>query len=111
MRRSRRHAPGRCDRAAAARRRTSLPRRRPSPPSLGRVRREGTSPATAKAARVRNRALHDALRDFALEAASALGAELNAGAEIPFEVVEEPGGSTVLYNYKPLTTEFIAARW
>lgn len=60
---------------------------------------------------MRNRALHDALREFALEAASQLTYELDQGAEIPFDVIEEPGGRTVLYNYRPLTTEFIAARW
>src|SRR4051794_5913416 len=60
---------------------------------------------------MRNRALHDALKDFALEAAAQLSHEIQQGAEIPFDVLEEPGGSTVLYNYRPLTTEFIAARW
>jgi hypothetical protein len=60
---------------------------------------------------MRNRALHDALRDFALEAAAHLSDELSDGAEIPFDVVEEPGGRTVLYNYRPLTSEFIAERW
>src|SRR3954463_7605522 len=60
---------------------------------------------------MRNRALHDALKDFALEAAQQLTHEVQQGAEIPFDVIEEPGGRTVLYNYRPLTTEFIAARW
>src|SRR3954470_136878 len=60
---------------------------------------------------MRNRALHDALREFALEAAAHLTHELEQGAEIPFDVVEEPGGGTVLYNYHPLTTEFIEQRW
>jgi hypothetical protein len=60
---------------------------------------------------MRNRALHDALREFALEAAAHLTHELQHGAEIPFDVVEEPGGRTVLYNYHPLTSEFIAERW
>ena len=60
---------------------------------------------------MRNRHLHDALREFALEAAAQLAHDLHQGAEIPFEVVEEPGGRTVLYNYRPLTGEFIAARW
>ncbi len=60
---------------------------------------------------MRNRALHDALREFALEAAAQLTHELQQGAEIPFDVIEEPGGRTVLYNYRPLTSEFIAARW
>src|SRR3954452_7719114 len=60
---------------------------------------------------MRNRALHDALKDFALEAAQQLTHEVEQGAEIPFDVIEEPGGRTVLYNYRPLTSEFIAARW
>jgi hypothetical protein len=60
---------------------------------------------------MRNRALHDALRNFALEAASNLTHELEQGAEIPFDVVEEPGRRAVLYNYHPLTSEFISQRW
>src|SRR4051795_8098512 len=60
---------------------------------------------------MRNRRLHDALRDFALEAAALLTNDLRTGAEIPFDVVEEPGGGTVLYRYQPLTTEFVAQRW
>jgi hypothetical protein len=60
---------------------------------------------------MRNRALHDALKNFALEAAAYLTHELSGGREIPFDVVEEPGGRTVLYNYRPLTSEFIAERW
>src|SRR3954453_9135189 len=60
---------------------------------------------------MRNRRLHDALRDFALEAAALLTNELKQGAEIPFDVVEEPGGASVLYRYQPLTSEFVAERW
>ncbi len=60
---------------------------------------------------MRNRRLHDALRDFALEAAAQLTNELKQGAEIPFDVVEEPGGASVLYRYQPLTSEFVAERW
>src|SRR4051795_1360948 len=60
---------------------------------------------------MRNRRLHDALRDFALEAAALLTNDLRTGAEIPFDVVEEPGLGTVLYRYQPLTTEFVAQRW
>src|SRR3954469_21657610 len=60
---------------------------------------------------MRNRRLHDALRDFALEAAALLTDDLHSGAEIPFDVIEEPGGGTVLYRYQPLTTEFVAQRW
>jgi len=60
---------------------------------------------------MRNLALHDALRDFALEAAAALTGELRAGAELRYDVVEEPGRGPVLYNYQPLTAPFIAERW
>ena len=61
---------------------------------------------------MRNRALHDALRDFALEAASVLSEDLDAGADLEFEVDEEPGRrSSVLYRYRPLTGRFIDERW
>ncbi|MBA3301114.1 MAG: hypothetical protein H0T15_04535, partial [Thermoleophilaceae bacterium] len=60
---------------------------------------------------MRNRALHDALRDFALEAAAALTEEVRGGAELPFDVLEQPGSGAVLYRYRPLTSEFIAERW
>jgi hypothetical protein len=61
---------------------------------------------------MRNRELHHTLRDFALDAAALLEEELRAGAEIEFEVEEQPAGSkTVLYRYTPLTSKFIDARW
>ena len=61
---------------------------------------------------MRNRALHDALREFALEAAALLSDEQGGGAELPFEVVEEKRrGGPVLYRYEPLTEDYIAARW
>src|SRR5919201_464245 len=60
---------------------------------------------------MRNRALHDALRDFALEAAAQLEQELSSGAEIDFELAEEPGSRTILYRYQPLTSAFVDARW
>ena len=60
---------------------------------------------------MRNRRLHDALRDFALEAAALLTNDLRQGAEIPFDVVEEPGSGSILYRYQPLTSEYIAERW
>ena len=60
---------------------------------------------------MRNRELHDALRDFALEAAAQLTTDVEAGAEIPYDVVEEPGTGSVLYRYEPLTREFIGERW
>src|SRR5438309_2609355 len=60
---------------------------------------------------MRNRELHGALREFALEAAAQLTADLDGGAELPYDVVEEPGTGSVLYRYLPLTADFIAARW
>jgi hypothetical protein len=61
---------------------------------------------------MRNRELHDTLRDFALEAAALLEEELRSGAEIEFEVDEQRAGSkTILYRYTPLTGKFIDARW
>jgi hypothetical protein len=60
---------------------------------------------------MRNRQLHDALRDFALEAAALLTDEVREGAELRFELDEEPGGGATLYRYRPLTSDFIAERW
>jgi hypothetical protein len=61
---------------------------------------------------VRNRSLHDALRNFALEAAALLTDEVAAGAILSFDVVEERGrGGAVLYNYRPLTADFVGERW
>jgi hypothetical protein len=61
---------------------------------------------------MRNRALHDALRNFALEAAALLTDELKAGAEVEFDVVDERGGrGPALYRYEPRTGAFIEERW
>jgi hypothetical protein len=61
---------------------------------------------------MRNRALHDALRDFALEAAALLTEELKAGAEVEFDVVDEGRGrGPALYRYEPRTGAFIEERW
>ena len=60
---------------------------------------------------MRNRSLHAALRDFALEAAAALTQALESGAELGYDVDEEPGSGAVLYRYRALTAEFIGARW
>jgi hypothetical protein len=61
---------------------------------------------------MRNRALHDALRDFALEAAALLTDELKAGAEVEFDVVDEARGrGPALYRYEPRTGAFIEERW
>ena len=63
---------------------------------------------------MRNRALHDALRNFALEAAALLTDELKAGAEVEFDVVDEGRGhgrGPALYRYEPRTGAFIEERW
>jgi hypothetical protein len=60
---------------------------------------------------MRNRALHDALRDFALEAAALLVRVNEDEHELGFSLDEQSGGGGTLYRYRPLTEEFIAARW
>src|SRR5215207_2331647 len=61
---------------------------------------------------MRNRLLHDALRDFALESAALLTDELRAGAEIEFDVTSEGARrGPALYRYEPRTKAFIAERW
>jgi hypothetical protein len=61
---------------------------------------------------MRNRALHDALRAFALESAALLTDELKDGAELEFEVGDESArGGPSLYVYRPLTERFIDQRW
>jgi hypothetical protein len=59
---------------------------------------------------VRNPTLHHMLEAFTVEASGRLAAEIAGGAEVPFEIVEERGGSAALYCYRPLTGEFIAGR-
>jgi hypothetical protein len=61
---------------------------------------------------VRDRALHEILEAFTVEAAGLLAAETAGGAEIPFEVVEAERrrGRVPLYCYRPLTEEFIDER-
>jgi hypothetical protein len=56
---------------------------------------------------VRNTTLHGLLESFTADAAGRLAAEADKGAEIPFELVAEPGGSAPLYCYRPLTGRFI----
>src|SRR5256714_3270328 len=60
---------------------------------------------------MRNRELHHALREFALEVAAQLSADIQAGEELSYDVVEEPGTGSVLYRYLPLTADFIGTRW
>jgi hypothetical protein len=59
---------------------------------------------------VRNGTLHQALEAFTVDAATRLCSETAGGAEIPFELTEEPGGRVPLYCYRPLTDDFIRPR-
>lgn len=59
---------------------------------------------------MRNGTLHASLEAFTREVASALKAETAGGAEVPFEMAEEPGRSVPLYCYRPLTSHFISER-
>lgn len=59
---------------------------------------------------MRNGTLHAALEAFTLDVAGALEAERATGAEVPFEVVEEPAGPTPLYCYRALIADFINER-
>src|SRR3954470_12350699 len=65
----------------------------------------------AQPARMRNRRLHDALRAFALDSARVLSADIEAGAEVAFELDERSTGRSVLYRYRPLIATFISERW
>jgi hypothetical protein len=60
---------------------------------------------------MRNRRLHDSLRAFALDSARALSADIEAGAEVAFELDERSTGRSVLYRYRPLIATFISERW
>src|SRR3954453_6442271 len=60
---------------------------------------------------MRNRRLHDSLRVFALDSARALSADIEAGAEVGFELDERSTGRSVLYRYRPLIATFISERW
>src|SRR5918992_979173 len=61
---------------------------------------------------MRNRVLHDALRDFALETAALLTDDLRAGAELEFDVTcESHRRGPSLYRYKPGIEAYIAERW
>ncbi len=56
---------------------------------------------------MRNRMLHGLLEAFTEDAGLQLAAETANGAEVPFEVIEEPGSRSPLYCYRPLTSGFI----
>jgi hypothetical protein len=60
---------------------------------------------------MKNRDLHDALRDFAVESAGLLRESLHSGAELEFDLEGGQGNGPTLYHYKPLTAKFIADRW
>jgi hypothetical protein len=60
---------------------------------------------------MRNRRLHDSLRAFALDAARALSSDIEAGAEVAFELDERSTGRSVLYRYRPLIAAFVSERW
>ena len=72
----------------------------------------GSGAAGANPPGMRNRLLHDALRDFALESAALLTDELRAGAEVEFDVLGEGGRrGPALYRYKPRIEAFLSERW
>jgi hypothetical protein len=57
--------------------------------------------------------LQSALTDYLQAAAAFLAGELESGAEIPFELEQQPGRGArgpSLYCYRPLTAEFVAER-
>jgi hypothetical protein len=68
---------------------------------------------------VRSHQLETAITHFVHEAAAYLQAELDAGAEVPYELESHsargrgggPGGGPQLYCYRPLTEAFIGERW
>ena len=61
---------------------------------------------------MRNRALHDALRDFALEAAALLSDDVRDGAQLEFDVVDDGAGrGPALYRYSSRTDAFLRERW
>ena len=59
---------------------------------------------------MRNPTLHAILEAFAADAAATLGAAADDGAEVPFELVAEPGPGALFYCYRPLTGRFIEER-
>jgi len=61
---------------------------------------------------MRNRTLHGLLEAFTQDAGIQLAAETANGAEVPFEVVEQPASAArgTLYCYRSLTASFIRSR-
>ena len=60
---------------------------------------------------MRNPHLHDALKDFAVEAAGLLRESLHSGGELEFDLEAGGGKGPTLYHYRPLTAKFIDDRW
>ncbi len=60
---------------------------------------------------MRNRDLHDALREFAVQAAGLLRESLHSGADLEFDLESGRGKGPTLYHYRPLTAKFIDDRW
>jgi hypothetical protein len=62
---------------------------------------------------MRSHQLETAITNFVHDAATHLQAELDAGAEVPFELVARSsrGRGAPLYCYRPLTDAFIGERW
>ncbi|MGN6168442.1 MAG: hypothetical protein ACTHQQ_09770 [Solirubrobacteraceae bacterium] len=71
----------------------------------------GSARAAEKPPQVRNATLHQALEAFTVDASGRLAAEIAAGAELPFELVVERGGTAALYCYQPLTADFVRDRF
>lgn len=59
---------------------------------------------------MRNHTLHHQLAEFVTDAGDELAQALVTGADLPFEVIEQPGGPSPLYCYRPLTARFIDRR-
>ena len=59
---------------------------------------------------MRNKELNERLRALAGQASVRLASDIEAGAEIPFEVAEKPGSRSVLYHYSPLSAQFVRER-
>ncbi|MGH2854572.1 MAG: hypothetical protein ACRDLF_10350 [Solirubrobacteraceae bacterium] len=62
---------------------------------------------------MRSRQLETALTEFVEESALRLQADLDAGAEVPFELASRSsrGRGAALYCYRPLTDSFVRERW
>jgi hypothetical protein len=59
---------------------------------------------------VRDPVLNEALQRLAVEAATRFSTLVATGDEIPFDVAEEAGESTLFYRYLPLTARFVTER-